>query len=273
MPLADMLYSFRPFGLVHAAMLVVILTAAWLLVRRRRRLAGDPERRRLDVVLGGVVLGVWATNQVLEVMPWRYALHRSLPLHVCDVVGLTAGVALLTGARVWRAMLYYWGVGLSTQALLTPELAGGPATFDFWSFWLPHAGIIALAVYDLAARGYRPGWKDYGIGVATLAAYVAVVLPFDLAFGVNYGYVGRGVPGQPSVIDFLGDWPGRALKLCVAVAVFLALITVPWVLVRRRAERRAAAAGGPASPARRTEDVPQVPPRSPVESLEPRSMI
>jgi hypothetical integral membrane protein (TIGR02206 family) len=220
------------------------LSAAWLLPAAAGRLPGDADRRRLDVTLGVAMLAVWAVNQVLELVPWRYELQRSLPLHACDVVGLVAALALLTGRRVWRAMLYYWGIGLSTRRCSRPELAGGLATFNFWSFWVPHGGIIALAVYDLAARGYRPGWRglrDRHRDAARLPRGRPAVRP-DLR--VNYGYVGRGVPGQPSVIDFLGDWPGRTVKLCVAVSVFLALITLPWVLVRRRADRRAAAAVG-----------------------------
>ena len=272
MLLADILYSFQQFGPVHVAVLALIVAAACLLVRRRRML-GEPDRRRLDVALGIAALVIWVVNQTLEMMPWRFALHRSVPLHACDVVGLVAPLAMLHGGRVWRAMLYYWGIGLSTQALITPELAYGLASFDFWSFWVPHGSIIALAIYDLAARGYRPGWRDYAIGIATLAVYLAVVLPFDLAYHVNYGFVGKGVPGQPSVIDFLGEWPIRTYKLCVGVAVFLAAITVPWVIARRVADRRDGS--HPAVPAPGDAGrAPLLPPRrSPVESLEPRSMI
>lgn len=272
MPLADVLHTFRQYGPVHVAVVLAIVAAGVQLVRRRRRLADEPARRRLDVTLGAAVLTIWAANQVAEMMPWRFELHRSLPLHVCDVVGLVAALAMLTGARVWRAMLYYWGIGLSTQALITPELADGLATFSFWSFWVPHGAIIALAVYDLAGRGYRPGWRDFAIGIATLTAYLAVVLPFDLAYQVNYGFVGRGMPGQPSVIDFLGDWPIRVYKLAVAVFVVLAVLTVPWVVAARRAGgRRELPSRGPESSPHGQGGGPLPPRRSPIESLESRT--
>ena len=273
MLLADILHNFNAFGPVHLIVLIVVAVATWALVRHRRRLPAEPDRRRFDVALGVAALTVWMVNQTLEMMPWRFALHRSLPLHVCDVVGVFAALAMITGSRPWRAMLYYWGVGLSTQALITPELAYGLASFDFWSFWVPHGTIIALAVYDLVARGFRPGWRDYAVGVATLLVYLAVVLPFDLAYHVNYGFVGRGTPGQPSVIDFLGPWPIRTYKLCVGVAIFLALITVPWVVARRVSSRRAGAgAGRPAAAGSAAATPSQPAPRSPVESLEARGM-
>ncbi|MDB5297107.1 MAG: putative transporter, permease protein, partial [Phycisphaerales bacterium] len=240
MPLADVLHTFQQYGWVHLTVLAAIAAAAYLLPRRRRGLIDEPARRRLDVVLGVVALVIWVASQIVEFTPGRYAWGQSLPIQLCDIVGLAAPLALWSPWRVWRVMLYYWGIGLSTQALITPELVYGLASIDFWSFWLPHGAIVAIAVYDLVGRGYRPGWRDYGLALATLTVYFAAVLPFDVAYHVNYGFVGEGMPGQASVIDFLGPWPLRVYKLVVGVILFLAAITVPWVVAarRRRAEGR-----------------------------------
>jgi len=238
----DLLYRFSPFGIVHATAVVATIVAAVFIARRRRQLPTDRAKLRLDYGLAIFALALTVINHTYEFLPGRYDVYRSLPLHICDFVGVYAPLAVLTRLRVFRAMLYYWGLGLSTQAMFTPELQYGVASFTFWIFWLPHAMIVILAVYDLAALGFRPGWKDFLIGVATLAIYVALIIPVDLWLNVNYGYVGKGVPGQPSVIDFLGPWPRRLIKLVLAVLVFLALMTLPWEIARRMRSRRPAEA-------------------------------
>lgn len=249
--LADILTSFKPFGVVHVAMFLAILGVAALTARYRLRLPGEHAQRRFDRSLVWLGLIIVVVNQTAELLPARFQLNRSLPLHLCDVAGLIAPLAILTHHRVLRSMLYYWGIGLSTQAVFTPELQEGPIQFNFWVFWIPHAMIVVLAVYDLVVFRYRPGWKDYFIALATLAVFVAIIFPVNLWLGVNYVYVGRGMPGQTSVIDFLGPWPQRVLILVLGVILLLAMLTLPFVIAKRVQRRQASAsdAGGPINPA------------------------
>ncbi|QOV91455.1 YwaF family protein [Humisphaera borealis] len=235
---ADIFTTFTPFGGVHLLVVAIILALSAWAVRHRASLTAEPARLKFDktLVVAGFLLVV--ANQATELVPWRFELNRSLPIHICDLVGLAAPLAILTHHRVWRAMLFYWGIGLSTQALITPELQVGLGGFTFWVFWIPHGMIIMLAIYDLLVFRYRPTWRDYGIALITLMIYVAVVLPIDLWLDVNYGFVGKGTPGQVSVIDFLGPWPQRLVKLCVGVIVFLATLTLPFVLARRLRQAR-----------------------------------
>ena len=234
MPLvADIFTSFTPFGAVHLAVVgLILLTAAWA-IHHRRMLGTESARLTFDRRLVLVGFALVAVNQTSELLPWRFELNRSLPIHICDVVGLIAPLAILTHRRVLRAMLYYWGIGLSTQALITPELQEGLSGFTFWVFWVPHGMIVLLAIYDLVVFRYRPTWKDYFLAVGVLAVFIAMVFPINLWLNVNYAYVGRGIPGQVSVIDFLGPWPLRLYKLVLGVLVFLAAMTLPFVIARK----------------------------------------
>ena len=42
-----------------------------------------------------------------------------------------------------------------------------------------------------------------------LNTYLALILPFDLLTGFNYGYVGPAKPLNASLLDWLGPWPWR----------------------------------------------------------------
>jgi hypothetical integral membrane protein (TIGR02206 family) len=228
--------TFATFSALHlAAVAATLAVAVPLSVRRRRmRLAGDPEAGRLDVQLSAVLLAVWVLEQVLELLPSRYSIHESLPIHICDVTALVGAFAVRATRRLPRAMLYYWGLALSSQAVIQPDLTHGPTTMTFWVFWVPHGGIVVAALYDLVGRGFRPTWRDFAVVCGTLAVYVAAVMPIDLWLNVDYGFVGS-VPGGP--IDFLGPWPLRVYKAAVAVAVTLAAMTAVWPAARRLRRR------------------------------------
>jgi len=65
-------------------------------------------------------------------------------------------------------------------------------------------------------------------------------LPLDVAFGFNYGYLGKSKPNGTTMIDALGPWPGRVVVIVGLVALVMALMTLPWEVVRRSKLRSAA---------------------------------
>ena len=88
-------------------------------------------------------------------------------------------------------------------------LTEGAGHFKFWAFWGGHTIVVGYAVYDAAARGFRPSWRDFRqMSVITLA-YMALLLAFNAATGFNYAYIGSTTPENPTIVDALGPWPAR----------------------------------------------------------------
>ncbi|MDX1385881.1 MAG: TIGR02206 family membrane protein, partial [Thermoanaerobaculia bacterium] len=113
--------------------------------RKERRL-----RRAWVVVMGALSAVVLS----IAFHPRNFDARYSLPLHLCDVAILVAGVALWTRNRLARTLTYFWTLGLSTQAFLTPVVAAGPAHLEYWFFWILHVQVVGAAVYDLVVHGY-----------------------------------------------------------------------------------------------------------------------
>jgi hypothetical integral membrane protein (TIGR02206 family) len=238
--------SFQPYSTSHAAVIFVFLAITALPVVLARRWRGTGRDRTLDRLIAIACLFIWVTVKAFRLLPSRYDPSKAIPLQVCDWVGLVAPLAIWTGWRPLRAILYFWGLGLSSQAFIQPDLAEGPADPSFWAFWGGHAAIVGAALYDLAGRRFHPTWRDYGTAVGALAVWLAVVLPFDVLTGFNYGYVGNSTPGQPTIVDVLGPWPARVPIIAALVAAALALIELPWDIARRSASpRRLAASSSP----------------------------
>lgn len=206
-----------------------LLWASLALVGRRRR--ADARWRG---ALACWVLACWLFANGVQLLPGRYDPSWVLPLQVCDIAGLVAALALWRPGGLSGAVLHFWGLGFSVQAILTPELSQGPAHLAFWTFWLPHANLSGAAIYALVADRYRPGWGEARLAFGIALAYLALVLPFDLLTGFNYGYVGPAMPLQPTLMDFLGPWPWRVGSLVALTAAGFALLAWPWVALSQK---------------------------------------
>lgn len=133
-------------------------------------------------------------------------------------------------------MVYFWGLGLTTQGFFTPVLEAGPGQVEYWLFWSNHTIVVGLALYRVIVNGYRPGAADLLAAIGLTAVWMAVVLPINILFDLNYGYLGR-YPPNPNVttlVEYLGPWPVRLVWMSLLVIVMFVLLWLPWGIARRR---------------------------------------
>ena len=222
--------TFAPYGALHGltlAVCVLLIAAPSLL---GRRLGGEGERF-LRRALAALAVGYWVAYNTW--WNWHGLDPRTgLPLHICDLNGLIAPLALLTGWRWTRATLYFWTAALTLQAFIQPALTAGPASPVFWAFWTAHTIIAACAVYDIAVRGFRPAWADLGRALAASAVYIALIVPVDVRFGADYGFVGNPAnPAEvPPFVRALGPWPQRAIVLVALAVPGFVVVLLPWLI-------------------------------------------
>lgn len=208
---------------IFAALVTLAVITGWLL---------GPRRRALEVAFGGLAVLAWIAATIWRQFPPQFHRDWSYPLHVCDLVALVAGLSLVLPGRLARVITYYFGFALCTQAFATPVLRHGPATLEFWIFWLDHALICGVGLYELLVRSFRPTWHDFRAAVLTGLAYLAVVIPINEAFDLNYGFVGR-ERARGTLLAVLGPWPERVGVIMLGAALAFALLTLPWTLTRR----------------------------------------
>lgn len=227
--------TFAPFTALHAATiagLALAITGLVLAARRGSRLA-----RGFAQALGIGYVVAWVGVHGWRNLPPQFDPYLTLPLQMCHLAALAGGLYFAAGWPWLRPVLYFWGLALTTQACITPTLTEGPSEPQFWFFWLSHGIIVAAAVYAIAVDGYRPTWRDYGIACVAGAAYVAVAVAVNVAFGANYGFLGDMRPELPTLVDLLGPWPERIAAIMLIVAAAMAVLMLPWTLARRASTR------------------------------------
>ena len=156
------------------------------------------------------------------------SIERSVPLRLTDLATVVGAYALWS-QRQWAFVLtYYWGLVLSTQALISPVLKSPDFPhYEFLAFWSIHLLVVWAAIYLTWGRGMRPRWRDYRLAVAVTAAWAAGTMTFNGIAGTNYGFL-NAKPATASLLDVMGPWPVYVLVASALVLVVWALMTWPW---------------------------------------------
>ncbi|MFQ5510689.1 MAG: TIGR02206 family membrane protein [Candidatus Krumholzibacteriia bacterium] len=228
----DAAHGFQLFSLIHVAV-VAFFALFWGMLITLAKRRGPEHLAGAERGFAIVSLLVWIVAEGYWMLPGRFDVSYTLPIHLCDIAALLVPLALFYRKRVLITLLYFWGIGLSLQAIITPELHEGPARFEFWLFWSYHTMIVGSALYFVVARGFRPTWSDWRIAVLGSVLYLAVVFPIDVIFDYNYGFVGNMRPNQPTLIDILGPWPWRVLVMAGLGVALMLILLLPWQLRRR----------------------------------------
>ena len=133
--------------------------------------------------------------------------------------------------------LYYWGLTLTTQGLITPDLPQDFPHIYFTMFFASHCVTPAAAVYLTWGVGLRPTWRLMATTVIATVAWGLAMLVFNSSAGTNYLYM-NAKPPSASVLDLLGPWPSYLFgELALGVSVW-SLLTWPWYWRGSRSQPR-----------------------------------
>lgn len=229
--------EFVAYGPSHWAVLVIFVAGAAALVWFGRR-QSEARARLLGRVLAALILTAFIVALVYKLV--RPHLDTSVPLQLCDVAELTAAYALWSQRQWAFALAYYWGLVLSSQALITPDIGtaeeGAPdfPNHLFVTFFTLHVLVVWAAIYLTWGLRMRPTWRSYRFAVIASLTWAAFTFVFNVIANTNYGYLNRKPPTE-SLLDVLGPWPLYLLTEIAIVLVVWALMTWPWERARGRA--------------------------------------
>ena len=230
---------FELFNTWHLLALGAIALAAGGFATLPRQPGVRPYHRLIGwAIVAGMVVNesIWVTYL------WRidaWDVQHTLPLHLCDLAIIAGGLALLTERQTLYELTYYWGLGASVQAILTPGLAADVSAYEFLRYFLSHGGILVVVAYLTGARRMRPSPASVPRCVLITLGCMVGVGGVDWLVGANYMFL-RKKPGAASVMDYLGPWPWYVLSLIGLGVVSMLVLYAPWY-ASDRVKRRTAA--------------------------------
>jgi hypothetical integral membrane protein (TIGR02206 family) len=215
---------FETYGSSHLIALTVCVAGVVAIVMFGRRVQGIGVNRAFAVA----ILLVTIPLQVLQFLPDEWNPRTSLPFQLCDLAWMFAVHALWTRSRLSATVTYLWGVTLTTQAMLTPELGSDFPEPRYLMFWGMHLLVVWAAFHLVFGLRLLPTWSTYWITVGITALWAGVMMVYNTVADANYGYL-NGKPASASILDLLGPWPLYVvLEIALIMAVWAAL-TWPWV--------------------------------------------
>jgi len=208
------------------------MAVAGLIIVRTGATGTDEVQRRLRWLMAAIFLFWEVEWQVWFIVTDQWSAARQLPLHMCSIMIWVGVYALLTKDARTYPFLYFFGIGASLQAVLTPD-----ATFDFphvrfLNTMLSHGLLVVVGFWVLVVERYRPTWRDVGVCMLVLNVYALFIYPVDLWIDANYLYV-VDKPATASLLDFFPDWPWYLLLLEGLAAVLFSAMCWPFERLRR----------------------------------------
>ena len=223
--------QFHAYGPPHLIVIFLTITIPFALAALSHLGKSRALERTIIALLSALLIVNYVAYLIFIRRHGGMTWPQMLPLQLCDWGMVVVMVAMLTGNQRWFEVAYFWGIGGTLQAVLTPNLPFGFPDLRFFSFFISHSGIIIAVVFLMLTRQYRP----YPMSIVRVflwsELYFVITLIADELTGYNYGFLLH-KPEAFSILNFLSD--SRPLYLLqmhgVALAFFLVLYA-PFALV------------------------------------------
>jgi hypothetical integral membrane protein (TIGR02206 family) len=205
-------------NIVSRAVLFVLVSSVPTVLARW--IATDESSERIRELLAVGMITVTLVYNVYYFSPSNFRVAESLPLQVCDLLGLVAALALSNRWRMARSILLLSAIPFVSQAVLTPVGAQQIPSLRTWLYWTFHGFIFACFLFELLVERFRPNARDLAWVFATDVCYVVLIGCLNTLFDWNYGYLGNSKPDTATLINLLGPWPFRIISMLTLAMLF-----------------------------------------------------
>jgi hypothetical integral membrane protein (TIGR02206 family) len=224
-------HPFQPYGVPHLTVIFLTIASPFVLAAIVRCAKSPRVERAIIVTLSAVLVFNYVGYLIFirshGVVAWR----QMLPLQLCDWGMVVVIVAMWTGSQRWFEVAYFWGIGGTLQAVLTPNLTFGFPDLRFFSFFISHSGIIIGVVFLMLTRRYRPYPMSIVRTFLWSEFYFVVTLIADELTGFNYGFLLH-KPEAFSILSFLSDSrPLYLLEMHGVALLFFIVLYAPFAIV------------------------------------------
>jgi hypothetical integral membrane protein (TIGR02206 family) len=221
---------FQAFGLAHITVIFLTITLPFVLATIVRRTKSRSAERVVVITLSALLVVNYVVFMCLVRQFGAVSWQQILPLQLCDWGMVVVIVAMLTGNQRWFAVAYFWGIGGTLQAVLTPNLRFAFPDFRFISFFVSHCGIIVGVVFLMLMHRYRP----YPMSIVRVflwtELYFVITMMADAYTGYNYGFLLH-KPEAFSILSFLSDSrPLYLLQMHGVALVFFIVLYLPFAI-------------------------------------------
>jgi hypothetical integral membrane protein (TIGR02206 family) len=225
------------FGPTHVWTLALIAIVGSIIVIAVRFARNPAVAHSVAFSLAALVVINAAVTYGMRLATGRFDMSTWLPMHLCDWAAVTVVLALCFRWQWAYELAYFWSLGGTVQALLTPDIVVDFPTIWFFVFFIGHGGVIVSVIFLTLALGMRPWPRSLVRAFLWSNVYLLCAGLVDYLFDVNYGYLCE-KPQRGSLLDYLGPWPIYIGGLEIVAAFTFFILYLPFLIadsLRKRA--------------------------------------
>ena len=171
-------------------------------------LLGDKiSSKQRNMVLYGMgiyQLGNKILTQVGYILSDNYILASNLPLHLCGLSGILAGIVVFYRKQMLFEFLYFFGLVGFIHSVLTPEFTGGTSSWKIFDYYVGHSMLIIIPVWLMKYYNFRLRPNSWWTSFVYLQLVVVIVMQINIIIGngANYMYLARApIANNPLVLQ------------------------------------------------------------------------
>jgi hypothetical integral membrane protein (TIGR02206 family) len=225
------------FGPAHLWTLAFIAIVGSIIVITVRLARNPAVARSVAFLLAALVVINAAVTYGMRLATGRFDVSTWLPMHLCDWAAVTVVLALCFRWQWAYELAYFWSLGGTLQALLTPDIVVDFPTIWFLVFFIGHGGVIVSVIFLTLALGMRPWPRSLVRAFLWSNVYLLCAGLVDYLLDVNYGYLCE-KPQRGSLLDYLGPWPIYIVGLEIVGTFTFFILYLPFLIadsLRKRA--------------------------------------
>jgi hypothetical integral membrane protein (TIGR02206 family) len=218
---------FHPYGVAHLLVIFLTIAVPFALAALVRWTKSSLIER---IIVGALSLALVVNYFIYLSLVRQFGAvswEQLLPLQLCDWAMAVIIIAMWTRRPRWFEVAYFWGIGGTVQAVLTPNLAFGFPDFRFFSFFVSHCGIIIGIIFLMLVHQLRPRALSIVRVFAWTELYFIITLAADKFTGFNYGFLLH-KPEAKTLLNILSDYrPLYLFQMHLLALAFFVVLYLP----------------------------------------------
>jgi len=224
-----------PFEIFSRSHLIALLIIAFFIIIMCIILKNEKMqkfRKPFRILIGSILILQEFSYIMWHVHIGDFHPGHHLPFHLCGMGLIFSSLMLFTKNYTLYEIVYFWGLGGASQALITPDIGiyDFPHYRYFQMFFLSHGLLFSSVFYMTFVEKYRPYYKSLIKAIIISLIYYILIAGLNALLDGNYMFICH-KPETPSILDYMGPWPWYILGVFAIGFLIYNILYLPYLIM------------------------------------------